>query len=46
MIQVMIDKGTWLLKKGLEETINGGAIKDVTGTEQARIAEATVVHVR
>ncbi len=35
----MVDKGTWVLKKGLAEMLKGGVIMDVTTPEQAKIAE-------
>jgi pyridoxal 5'-phosphate synthase pdxS subunit len=35
----MVEKGTWLVKKGLAEMLKGGVIMDVTTPEQAKIAE-------
>ncbi len=35
----MIEKGTWLVKKGFAEMFKGGVIMDVTNAEQAKIAE-------
>src|SRR4051812_3627996 len=34
-----VEKGTWLLKKGLAQMLKGGVIMDVVTAEQARIAE-------
>jgi pyridoxal 5'-phosphate synthase pdxS subunit len=34
-----MEKGTWLVKKGLAEMLKGGVIMDVTTAEQAKIAE-------
>ena len=34
-----MQKGTFLLKKGLAEMLKGGVIMDVVNAEQARIAE-------
>ena len=36
---VIVQKGTFLLKKGLAEMLKGGVIMDVVNAEQARIAE-------
>ncbi|KAF2958955.1 pyridoxal biosynthesis protein [Thermotoga sp. Ku-13t] len=35
----MVEKGTWLVKKGFAEMFKGGVIMDVTNAEQAKIAE-------
>ena len=35
----MVEKGTWVVKKGLAEMLKGGVIMDVTTPEQAKIAE-------
>lgn len=35
----MIEKGTWLIKKGSAEVLKGGVIMDVTTPEQAKLAE-------
>ena len=35
----IVEKGTWLVKKGLAEMLKGGVIMDVTTAEQAKIAE-------
>lgn len=35
----MVEKGTWIVKKGLAEMLKGGVIMDVTTPEQAKIAE-------
>lgn len=34
-----MEKGTWMVKKGLAEMLKGGVIMDVTTPEQAKIAE-------
>src|SRR5438067_5351370 len=34
-----VEKGTWLLKRGLAQMLKGGVIMDVVTPEQARIAE-------
>lgn len=34
-----VQKGTWVVKKGLAEMLKGGVIMDVTTPEQAKIAE-------
>ncbi|MEW6572318.1 MAG: pyridoxal 5'-phosphate synthase lyase subunit PdxS [Bacillota bacterium] len=34
-----MEKGTWMVKKGLAEMLKGGVIMDVTNPEQAKIAE-------
>ena len=34
-----LEKGTFLLKKGLAEMLKGGVIMDVVNAEQAKIAE-------
>jgi pyridoxal 5'-phosphate synthase pdxS subunit len=34
-----VEKGTWLVKKGLAEMLKGGVIMDVVNAEHARIAE-------
>ncbi|MEW6183287.1 MAG: pyridoxal 5'-phosphate synthase lyase subunit PdxS [Bacillota bacterium] len=34
-----MEKGTWVVKKGLAEMLKGGVIMDVTTPEQAKIAE-------
>lgn len=34
-----VDKGTWVVKKGLAEMLKGGVIMDVTSPEQAKIAQ-------
>ncbi|AEH51872.1 pyridoxal 5'-phosphate synthase lyase subunit PdxS [Pseudothermotoga thermarum] len=34
-----MEKGTWVVKKGLAEMLKGGVIMDVTSAEQAKIAE-------
>ncbi|MHB1127302.1 MAG: pyridoxal 5'-phosphate synthase lyase subunit PdxS [Bacillota bacterium] len=34
-----MEKGTWIVKKGLAEMLKGGVIMDVTTPEQAKIAE-------
>ncbi len=34
-----MEKGTWLVKKGLAEMLKGGVIMDVVTPEHARIAE-------
>jgi pyridoxal 5'-phosphate synthase pdxS subunit len=36
---VVVDTGTWVVKKGLAEMLKGGVIMDVVTPEQARIAE-------
>lgn len=35
----MVEKGTWVVKKGLAEMLKGGVIMDVTTPEQAETAE-------
>lgn len=39
VFKVKMQKGTFLLKKGLAEMLKGGVIMDVVNAEQARIAE-------
>src|SRR2546421_394293 len=34
-----VEKGTWLLKRGLAQMLKGGVIMDVVTPEQAKIAE-------
>src|SRR5215469_3422558 len=34
-----VEKGTWLLKRGLAQMLKGGVIMDVVTPDQARIAE-------
>nr|WP_204616969.1 pyridoxal 5'-phosphate synthase lyase subunit PdxS [Desulforadius tongensis] len=36
---MLMEKGTWTVKKGLAEMLKGGVIMDVTTPEQAKIAE-------
>lgn len=36
---MVVEKGTWTVKKGLAEMLKGGVIMDVTTPEQAKIAE-------
>jgi pyridoxal 5'-phosphate synthase pdxS subunit len=36
-----VEKGTWLLKRGLAQMLKGGVIMDVVTPEQAKIAEET-----